>query len=77
MVIGGDIMSTINRIYDDPESVGRHLFDLLKSPNENDDLQGEVNFFWRSKTVNLVIGSKHFYIIITDTLISKGYLIQC
>ncbi|VDK81594.1 unnamed protein product [Litomosoides sigmodontis] len=42
MAISGDIMSTINRIYDDPESVGRHLFDLLKSPNENDDLQGEL-----------------------------------
>lgn len=39
-----DIISTINRIYDDPESVIRHLFELLRSPNEDDNLQGEVNF---------------------------------
>uniref|UniRef100_A0A158Q7W7 Activating signal cointegrator 1 complex subunit 3 n=1 Tax=Elaeophora elaphi TaxID=1147741 RepID=A0A158Q7W7_9BILA len=37
-----DIISTISRIYDDPESVSRHLFDLLRSPNEDDDLQGEL-----------------------------------
>lgn len=40
----GDIMSVINRIYDDPESVSRHLFDLLRSPNKDDDLQSQVNF---------------------------------
>uniref|UniRef100_A0A1I7VPC0 Activating signal cointegrator 1 complex subunit 3 n=1 Tax=Loa loa TaxID=7209 RepID=A0A1I7VPC0_LOALO len=42
IMTSGDIISTINRIYDDPESVSRHLFDLLRSPNEDDDLQGEL-----------------------------------
>lgn len=45
----GDIISAINKIYDDPESVSRHLFDLLRSPNENNDLQGEVNFTFKIK----------------------------
>uniref|UniRef100_A0AAF5PWB9 U5 small nuclear ribonucleoprotein 200 kDa helicase n=1 Tax=Wuchereria bancrofti TaxID=6293 RepID=A0AAF5PWB9_WUCBA len=42
IMTSGDIMSAINRIYDDPESVSRHLFDLLRSPNEDDDIQGEL-----------------------------------
>lgn len=44
----GDIISAINGIYDDPESVSRHLFDLLRSPNEDDDIQGEVHPFFKT-----------------------------
>ncbi|MCP9260699.1 Activating signal cointegrator 1 complex subunit 3 [Dirofilaria immitis] len=42
MMTSGDIISTINRVYDDPESVTRYLFDLLRSPHDDDDLQGEL-----------------------------------
>ncbi|OZC07839.1 Sec63 domain protein [Onchocerca flexuosa] len=42
MITSSDIISTINRIYDDPESVSRYLFDLLRSPHDDNDLQGEL-----------------------------------
>ncbi|VDN83536.1 unnamed protein product [Brugia pahangi] len=48
IMTSGDIMSAINGIYDDPESVSRHLFDLLRSPNEDDDIQGEVHPFFKT-----------------------------
>lgn len=39
-----DIISAITGIYDDSESVIRHLFDLLRSLRDDNDLQGEVTF---------------------------------
>uniref|UniRef100_A0A915PDR7 Activating signal cointegrator 1 complex subunit 3 n=1 Tax=Setaria digitata TaxID=48799 RepID=A0A915PDR7_9BILA len=42
IITKNDILSTINRVYDDPESVSRYLFDLLRSSHDNDDLQGEL-----------------------------------
>ncbi|VBB27123.1 unnamed protein product [Acanthocheilonema viteae] len=67
IMTSGDIISTIYRIYDDPESVSRHLFDLLRSPNEDDHLQGEL--------IDL-LGFEQFDLV-TKILSSRQKLLDC